>query len=198
MTLPNKLTITRLFSAPLVFGTWMLAFQMGWATQTLSIVIWLLFIFSEITDVLDGHIARSRGLVSDVGKLMDPFSDVFLRVTYFLCFVASDLMPAWALVIILWREFGIMFIRMLLAREGEALAANKGGKLKSTLYFISGFMGLGVLTLQAWLPDFASMTMVIQLSSVLFMLAAAASLISFIEYYRHFRQSETFKKFIAE
>jgi CDP-diacylglycerol--glycerol-3-phosphate 3-phosphatidyltransferase len=89
MTLPNKLTLTRLLAAPLVFLSWYIPFHLGLSPKFGSILIWVLFLVSEVTDILDGHFARTLGQVSDVGKLMDPFSDVFLRVTYFTCFVGA-------------------------------------------------------------------------------------------------------------
>jgi CDP-diacylglycerol--glycerol-3-phosphate 3-phosphatidyltransferase len=198
MTLPNKLTLSRLFSAPLVFLAWYLPIHLGHFPRPGTIILWVLFILSEITDVLDGHFARSRGQVSDVGKLMDPFSDVFLRVTYFACFLGAGLMPVWTLVIILWRELGIMFIRMLLAREGVALAANKGGKLKSFLYFVSGFGGVFALTLRAWVPDLNWLSQAERVVALLFVVAAVASLVSFADYFRQYLKTDTHKTFMAE
>lgn len=107
-------------------------------------------------------------------------------------------MPIWTLVIILWRELAIMFIRMLLAREGVALAANKGGKLKSLLYFISGFGGLFALTLRAWGPDLIWLVKVEQISAILFVVAAVASLVSFADYFRYYLKTDTHRKFISE
>jgi CDP-diacylglycerol---glycerol-3-phosphate 3-phosphatidyltransferase len=198
MTLPNKLTVTRLFCTPFVFLTWFLAFHLGWSPKIGTFLIWILFIISEITDILDGHIARTRGQVSDIGKLMDPFSDVFLRVTYFICFVGAGLMPIWTLIIILWRELGIMFIRMLLAREGVALAANKGGKLKSALYFVGGTAGLGALTVRAWKPEVEWLDKAETVVSGLFIVAALASLISFVDYFRGYLKTDSFRKFLSE
>jgi CDP-diacylglycerol--glycerol-3-phosphate 3-phosphatidyltransferase len=198
MTLPNKLTLTRLLAAPLVFLSWYIPFHLGLSPKFGSILIWVLFLVSEVTDILDGHFARTLGQVSDVGKLMDPFSDVFLRVTYFTCFVGAGLMPVWTLVVILWRELAIMFIRMLLAREGVTLAANKGGKLKSALYFVSGFGGLTALTLRAWTPGLDWMNTLELIVALLFVVAALASLISFADYFSHYMKSETHKKFMSE
>ena len=198
MTLPNKLTLSRLFSAPLVFLAWYLSVHLGFFPRFGTVLLWVLFILSEITDILDGHFARKRGQVSDVGKLMDPFSDVFLRVTYFACFIGAGLMPIWTLVIILWRELAIMFIRMLLAREGVVLAANKGGKLKSFLYFVSGFGGLFALTLRAWVPDLEWLLKAEYIIAFLFVVAAMASLISFADYFRLYLKTDTHKKFMSE
>jgi len=198
MTLPNKLTVSRLFSAPLVFLAWYIPIHLGYFPRLGTLILWVLFILSEITDILDGHFARSRGQVSDIGKLMDPFSDVFLRVTYFACFLGAGLMPVWTLVIILWRELAIMFIRMLLAREGVALAANKGGKLKSLLYFFSGLAGVFALTLRAWSPELAWLLEVERITALLFIVAAVASLVSFADYFRGYLKTDTHKKFMSE
>ena len=76
-----------------------------------------------------------------MGKIIDPFADVISRVTYFVCFTFVGMMPLWALMLILWREFCIMFIRMVMAKEGTALAAKWGGKAKAVFYFVSGIFG---------------------------------------------------------
>ena len=198
MTLPNKLTVARLWITPVFFFAWYLFYRLNISPQAGSLVLWVLFFTSEITDALDGHIARSRNLVSDVGKLIDPFADVFLRVTYFVFFLSEGLMPVWALIIILWRELGILIIRMLLIREGEALAASRGGKSKAMLYFLSGVGGLFVLTLRAWRPDTSWLATAERISSAVFIAAAAAAMLSFADYWRHFSKSDTYRKFRDE
>lgn len=198
MTLPNKLTVARLWMTPFVFLTWYITFHLGFYPRSGIIILWVLFLVSEITDLLDGYFARSRNLVSDVGKLMDPFSDVFLRITYFICFLSSGIMPVWTLAIIIWRELGIMFVRTLLIREGEALAASKGGKIKALLYFVSGIGGLSVLTLRAWAGGITWMPTAEKISSGLFILAALAALASFADYWRHYIKSDTYRKFMEK
>jgi CDP-diacylglycerol--glycerol-3-phosphate 3-phosphatidyltransferase len=92
-------------------------------------------------------VARKYNQVSDLGKLMDPFADVIFRVTYFVCFAAVRWIPWWAVMIILWREYTIMFIRMLLIKEGTALAARFWGKFKAFFYFLTGLTGMVLLIL---------------------------------------------------
>lgn len=198
MTLPDKLTFSRLLSAPLVFIIWYLAFYHGIQPKIGTFMIWFLFLTSEISDVLDGSIARRQGIVSDLGKLMDPFCDVFLRITYFTCFLASGLMPVWTLAIIIWREMGINFIRMLLIRQGIALAANFFGKIKSTLYFISGVGGLFCLTLRAWGPDIEWRPMAERIAEMVFIGAALAALLSFLVYLRSYFRSGAHKIFSSD
>jgi len=161
------------------------------------IALWIIQIISEVSDVLDGYIARKYNKVSDMGKIMDPFSDVISRVTYFVCFTTTGLMPVWALMIILWREFCIMFIRMVIAREGTALAAKWGGKAKAVFYFISGIFGLFVLTMKS-LGQLEYITEFTQISRILFILAAVSSLVSFIEYFLLFMKTESMKQFVSE
>lgn len=198
MTVPNKITITRLFLTPVIFFTWYSAFELALYPQLGIVLLWILFCLSELTDFLDGNIARNKNLVSDIGKLMDPFSDVFLRITYFVCFVGSGLMPVWTLAVIIWRELSIMFIRMLLFREGKTLAANMGGKLKAVLYFLSGSGGLFGLTLRAWYPKITWLSIAEKIIALAFILSALASLISFVSYLRLYFHSETHKKFMSE
>ncbi len=161
-------------------------------------IAFILFIMATITDFLDGYVARKYNQVTKLGKLMDPFSDVFLRITYFAFFLIEGLMPVWALVIILWRELGIIFVRMLLIREGEALGASKGGKAKALLYFISGIAGLFVLTVRVWWTQATWLALAEKISTGLFAGAAIAALLSFVDYWRHFVKSNTYRKFIDE
>ncbi|OQX28869.1 MAG: CDP-diacylglycerol--glycerol-3-phosphate 3-phosphatidyltransferase [Spirochaeta sp. LUC14_002_19_P3] len=186
MTLPDKLTFFRILLTPVIFFTWYAGFYLNWIPRAASVSIWLFFIISEITDAMDGHIARKRGLVSDHGKLLDPFSDTFLRLTYFLCFTASGLMPVWAMAIILWRELSIAFMRMILLKEGIVLAANYYGKIKAILYTISGIGGLICLTLQVWQPNSSWLFRAEHLTRWLFIASAVAALLSLCTYLHSF------------
>ncbi|MBF9014216.1 MULTISPECIES: CDP-diacylglycerol--glycerol-3-phosphate 3-phosphatidyltransferase [unclassified Oceanispirochaeta] len=197
MTLPNKLTVGRLVLTPVFFGLYIFTVLGDSILFSGMIALWVLQLVMEVSDVLDGYIARSRNLVSDMGKIMDPFADVISRVTYFVCFTFSGLMPLWALMIILWREFCIMFIRMVMAKEGTALAAKWGGKAKAVFYFISGIFGLLVLTMQS-LGAVEYLSEMQLAARWLFILAAASSLLSFIEYLVLFLKTDTMKHFISE
>ncbi len=132
MTLADKLTAVRLVLAPLFFIVYSWGASLG---QTLTVVfLWVLFLVIEISDLLDGQAARRQGTVSDYGKVFDPFADVFARITYFVCFVSSGIMPVWALLLILYREFGQLFLRMLLAGKKVMMGARPSGKLKAVNY----------------------------------------------------------------
>lgn len=143
----NTLTASRIAMSPIFF---VVAFLPVWGGPRFSLisvmVLWVLFVLMEITDVLDGAVARSLGIVTDLGKVLDPFSDVVSRLTYFVVFVAFSIMPVWMFLLILYREVGIIFVRMMMIRDGIALAARAGGKAKAVLYAVSTGLGLLMLT----------------------------------------------------
>ncbi len=183
MTTANQLTLGRILSAPLFFVLFFLPGSVPAVTAPAVLpLLWLVFILSEVSDLLDGRIARSRGEVTDLGKLMDPFGDVISRITYFVCFTGIGWMPLWALLVILYREFGISFIRMMMFREGEALAARHGGKLKAVFYFVSGLYGLTAWTIQTLFPGWGGTEAAVMAARILFAGAAGAALISFADY----------------
>ena len=142
----------------------------------------ILFLAIEATDLLDGIIARNRDMVTDLGKVMDPFADTFARLTYFVCLMSVDIFPTIAFVVILWRELGQSFIRSLMMKEGKALPANIWGKIKAVLYAVSAVAGLVYLTLMRSWADMAYLKEMHLLLNILFYLAAFASVASFATY----------------
>ena len=133
--------------SPLFFFFAYLPFWTAGRFNLLSIVmLWILFVLMEISDMLDGAVARSTGVVSDIGKLLDPFADVVSRLTSFLVFATFSIMPVWMFVLIMYRELGIIFVRMLMVRDGVTLAARRGGKTKTVVYAVSTALGLLMLT----------------------------------------------------
>jgi len=142
----NALTSLRLVLSPLFF---VFAFLPYWTSGQFAVLstvlLWTIFVLVELSDMLDGAVARAQGIVSDLGKLLDPFADVVSRLTYFLVFTVFQIMPAWMFVLILWREVGIIFVRMMMIRDGVALAARKGGKTKAVMYAVSSGFGLLML-----------------------------------------------------
>jgi len=131
MNLPNRLTITRFF---LTLG-FVIGLSIPWHYgHTLAL---LLFVIGSITDYADGHIARTQGLVTDFGKLMDPLVDKIMITGAFICLVPapeanlSGSIPAWAVVVIISREFLITGLRLLAASKGTVLPAEALGKHKT-------------------------------------------------------------------
>lgn len=185
MNIANKLTVSRLVMAPLFFIAFHLPQWLGPSLQDSStILIIVLWLLTELSDLLDGQIARRRGMITDLGKVMDPFADTISRMTYFVCFVSASMMPIWAFILIMWRELSILFVRMLMMGRGAAVPANIWGKSKAVLYAVSGAVGILAIALSSWTADSALSGIVQQVLTPLFGLAAIASVASFLTYVR--------------
>ena len=91
----------------------------------------VIFIAASLTDMLDGKIARKRNLVTDFGKFADPLADKMLVTAAMLWFVEAGRMPAWALLIVVCREFAVSGLRMIAADKGKVIAAGWSGKVKT-------------------------------------------------------------------
>ena len=90
-----------------------------------------IFVAASLTDTLDGYIARHYNQVTDFGKFMDPLADKCLVVAAMLWFVEIGQMPAWAVLIVVIREFAVSGLRMVAADKGRVIAAGWSGKVKT-------------------------------------------------------------------
>ena len=131
MNLPNKLTLLRIVLIPffVVFAR-MNAF---WA-QCVAVGIYAL---ACLTDMLDGRIARSRNLVTDFGKFMDPIADKLLVMSAMIVLTAQGRMPDWVCILMLAREFLVSGFRLVAVENGRVIAAGPLGKLKTVFQMIS-------------------------------------------------------------
>ena len=125
MNLPNKLTMLRILLIPV----FMVVLYMGFAGS--AYVALAIFIVASLTDLLDGKIARKYNLVTDFGKFADPLADKMLTTAAMLWFVENGQMPAWALLIVIVREFAVSGLRMIAADKGTVIAAGWSGKVKT-------------------------------------------------------------------
>lgn len=146
--LPNILTSVRILFIPL-FVWLVLGGHDWWAFGC--------FVLLMITDKLDGDIARSRGLVTNFGKIADPIADKALMTAAFVCLNIIGVLPVWVTVLILVREFGITIWRFVLLRQGKVVPASQGGKLKTALQTLA--VALYLCPLPSWmdLPSFIVM-----------------------------------------
>lgn len=131
MNLANKLTISRII---LTFIFMFFLFSKGIASKTLALVV---FIIATWTDFLDGFLAKKRNEISDFGKLMDPIADKILIIAAFLAFVEMKLVPAWIIVIIIFREFIITGLRLIALVKGKVIEAEMAGKHKTVSQMVS-------------------------------------------------------------
>ena len=195
MKLSNKFTLMRVCFAPVFFLIYSIPIWTGsvMLQQISSYCMIPLLIIFELTDFFDGYYARKRGEVGDFGKLFDPFADVMLNLTVFLCAMTSvnrifgGYMPSLIFVLILYRELSMNFLRMIASKQGVAIAARKGGKLKTVSYIVSGFFALAVesaLRLGYGLGGYGSELHTAAV--VLFSICLVLSYLSFIDYLRMF------------
>lgn len=146
--LPNILTSLRILFIPL-FAWLVLAGHEWWAFGCFALLM--------LTDKLDGDIARSRGLITNFGKIADPIADKALMTAAFVCLNITGALPVWITVVILFREFGITMWRFFLLRQGKVVPASQGGKLKTALQTLA--VALYLCPLPGWmdLPSFLVM-----------------------------------------
>ncbi len=188
MRLSNKFTLVRVVFAPVFFVLYFLPVWTGRFQAISAAVMIPLLLFAELTDYLDGKTARARGEVGDFGKLFDPFADVVLHLTILLCLTLSGRMPAVIFVLLFYREFSQNFLRMIAAKTGTAIAARKGGKLKTVLYITAGFFALALeLCTRLGAPlEPSALSAANTAALVLFVLCAVSSYASFVDYLVHF------------
>jgi len=125
MNWANRLTISRFFLT-LVFVV-----AMSWDWKYGHTVALIIFVIASITDYADGEIARRFSLITDFGKLMDPLMDKILITSAFICLIPFHAIPAWAVVVVISREFAITGLRLLALSKGRMLAAESLGKHKT-------------------------------------------------------------------
>lgn len=137
MNLANKLTMLRIFLVPL-FLLFIAIKDIPYSTFIATGI----FIIASVTDQLDGHIARSRNQITTFGKFMDPLADKLLVTAALISLVELKVIPAWAAVIIIAREFAVSGLRTIAASEGKIIAASMWGKIKTVIQIIAIILSL--------------------------------------------------------
>lgn len=143
MNLPNRITLVRIFLIPVVVIFLLIEFDFGQLiiadkTVTFSeIIATIIFIIAAATDGIDGYIARSRNLITNLGKFLDPLADKLLITAALISLVELDRLAAWIAIVIISREFAVTGLRLIAAGEGSVIAASKLGKLKTVTQIIA-------------------------------------------------------------
>lgn len=154
MNLPNRITLIRVILLPLIIIIPILAkinsynnflakniiipgvleaeYNITWC----NVIVLIIFITASITDAIDGHIARSRKLVTDFGKFLDPLADKLLVTSAMLVLLEEGRLWGWVVAIILAREFAVTGLRSIAASKGKVIAASMYGKVKTTFQMI--------------------------------------------------------------
>ena len=191
MNLPNKLTVLRLVMVPVFFIAYSISLLSFPSAHVISaVMMFICYATAELSDFLDGKIARKYNLVTDLGKVMDPFADTLSHLTFFVCFMDSGLMPAWAFIIIMWREFSQQFMRMLMMGVGKAVPANIWGKSKTALYALTSVLSIVYIVAAAFVAAGSWNTVCEKVLYVFYSLSAIAALLSFLTYFSAIMKSK--------
>lgn len=144
MNIPNRITVSRICLIPIFVLVMILDF--GWGDMTLlgatmpveHFVGAMIFIVASLTDWIDGYYARKHNLVTNMGKFLDPLADKLLVSAAFILLIEiTDKVPAWIIIIIISREFAVTGLRLICAEQGQVVAANQLGKIKTWAQIIA-------------------------------------------------------------
>lgn len=147
---PNFITIARLLFVPV--GAYTL-FKNGGDDPTWQYISWVVFFILALSDIADGNLARSRNTITELGKFLDPVADKVMIGTAMISLSILNRLPWWITIVILAREVGITLFRLAIIKRG-VIAANRGGKIKSTFQNLGvGFYVLPLGTNLYWFRD---------------------------------------------
>ncbi len=138
MNLPNKLTIFRVILI-VPFVVLLLGGNAGWFGENVLITdltALVIFVIASLTDLLDGKIARKYNLVTNFGKFMDPLADKLLVCSALIALIELERIPAWAVIVIISREFIISGFRLIASDNHVVIAASYWGKFKTTFQMV--------------------------------------------------------------
>jgi CDP-diacylglycerol--glycerol-3-phosphate 3-phosphatidyltransferase len=122
----------------------------AWLSAWREVVAVVIFLVAAATDWLDGYLARRRGQVTTLGKLLDPIADKLLTVSAFIALVELRLAPAWMIVVIVGREFAVSGMRSIAAARGVVIQASPWGKYKTISQVVAITLLILTNTLERW------------------------------------------------
>ncbi len=184
MNLPNRLTILRIVMIPLIilvylfpysaFGIDVPVFNIGSVDLSLiNIIVLVIYVLAAVTDAIDGHIARSRHMITTFGKFADPIADKLLTTSMFLLFCARGIIPVVPVIIMVARDTIVDGCRMAASANGKVVAAGMMGKIKTVLQMVTvalvllnnlpfELLGLPVSEIMLWFAAFVSIVSGVQ------------------------------------
>ena len=150
MTTASKITLTRVAMIPAFMLTMYLSGGQSGLWMYISLAI---FIIASLTDFIDGYIARHYNQTTDFGKFLDPLADKLLTIAAMTCFCEWGVFPAWALMIVLTREFAVTGLRLIAVQKGNVIAAGWSGKVKtaSTMVGLCIMMAIPHIEVLNWI-----------------------------------------------
>ncbi|MDY3225830.1 MAG: CDP-diacylglycerol--glycerol-3-phosphate 3-phosphatidyltransferase [Candidatus Faecousia sp.] len=167
MTTASKITLSRVLMIPAYIVTMYLSHGQRGVWMYVSLAI---FMAASLTDFVDGYIARHFNQVTDFGKFLDPLADKLLTIAAMCMFCEWGVFPAWALMIVLTREFAVTGLRLIAVQKGTVIAAGWSGKVKTA----STMVGLCAMMVLPGIPA---------LNWVVIFVIVATTLYSGIEYF---------------
>ncbi len=167
MTTATKITLLRVVMIPAYMVTMYLSQGQSGLWMYLSLAI---FIVASLTDFVDGYIARHYNQTTDFGKFLDPLADKLLTIAAMAMFCEWAVFPAWALIVVLTREFAVSGLRMVASQKGTVIAAGWSGKVKTA----STMVGLCVMMALPGIPA---------ISWIVILMIVATTLYSGVEYF---------------
>lgn len=195
MNLPNKLTCLRILLVPIFVVFMALPVEWTWTKWTALGI----YILASLTDCLDGHIARKNNIITKFGKIMDPLADKLLVSSGFVMLAGLNIIPAWIVVIILFRDFFVTSLRMFGADNNSDLAAHFSGKIKTVFQLIGVCLAILAVALYtsnnafgAFIEASVNMSMVQLMINVLMTVSISVAAIftiwSLVDYFLKFKK----------
>ena len=185
MNTPNKITVARMFVAPIFLVIYFLG------TEHRMIISALIFAIGSITDAIDGRLARKNNMVTNFGKLLDPIADKMLVTAGLLAFMKDGLCNIWIVMLILTREFAVTSVRLIASAQGVVIPANIGGKIKTVLQMVSFIV---IMVLGEIKTAFNAEIPLALVSNILLGITAAVAVVSGLIYILDSRKVIDFKK----
>ncbi len=148
MNLPNRLTIFRIVLIPVIILVYLFPYSAvgitpyefnigGISLSSINLIALVIYCVAAITDAIDGHIARSRNMITTFGKFADPIADKLLTTTMFLLFVSKGIIPVVPVIVMIARDIVVDGCRMIAANNGKVVAAQMMGKLKTVFQMVT-------------------------------------------------------------
>ena len=141
MTTASKITLLRVAMIPVYMVTMYLSHGQAGLWMWISLAI---FMIASLTDFVDGYIARHYDQTTDFGKFLDPLADKLLTIAAMTMFCQWGVFPAWALMIVLTREFAVTGLRLVAVQKGNVIAAGWSGKIKTASTMVGLCLMMGI------------------------------------------------------
>ncbi len=191
MNLPNRLTIFRIVLIPVIILVYLFPYSVfgiepavlqigGISLSVINIIALIIYVTAAVTDALDGHIARSRNMITTFGKFADPIADKLLTTAMFLLFVSRGIIPVVPVIIMIARDTVVDGCRMMAASNGKVVAAGMMGKIKTVLQMVTvALVLLNNLPFEMWnLP----------VAEIMLWFAALVSFASGVQYFNQMKE----------